>query len=103
MKVPPEFNARLEAVSKRTGMARADVALAAVEAVIAAIERDGGIFMPVRMKVEPQEGGTGSATEPDPIARGKAIVESLAQFHASTPQIRPTTSDRKNLHLQPTR
>ena len=87
MKVPETFNDRLYAAAERTKMPPAALALAAVEAALAAIERDEGIFMPVQMRVmKREEGGEAPPMEPDllpQILEGKKIVSNLASLHAA--------------------
>lgn len=48
-KATPELERRLEGAAAVTGLSKSAIFLAAVEAVVAAIERDGGIVVPMEM------------------------------------------------------
>lgn len=51
MKVPPEFHERLEAAAKLTGIPKATLAHAAIEAAVASIERRQSVVFPMKFDV----------------------------------------------------
>lgn len=51
IRVPPEFNSRLKAGAKVTGLSKAQLALAAFDAALTAIERHGALVVPVGFRI----------------------------------------------------